>query len=329
MFPHLKFPKRFSLTASIDWFYRHYFVNAGLRSVITDLGDGDDTNMHCWVPKIHKPFKPNIILIHGFGANAMWQYGEHIRHFTSHFNVYVPDLVFFGNSYTSSQERTDLFQATCVIKLMQAHRVEKTSVVGISYGGFVGYSIAVQCPEMVEKLVLCCAGVCMEEKDMEDGLFNVSNLEEASSILLPQTPQKLKELMRYSFFKPAKAIPSFFLTDFIKVMCTNNVEEKRELIGAILVNRKMSNVPKISQPTLIIWGEQDQIFPLELGYRLKRHIGKHSQLVIIKKAGHAVNLEQHKEFIKHLKSFLCDLFWSPPPSPTWKDHFHGHINKVY
>jgi len=26
------------------------------------------------------------------------------------------------------------------------------------------------------------------------------------------------------------------------------------------------------QPTLIIWGEHDQVFPLELGHRLKRFI---------------------------------------------------------
>ncbi|XP_050365416.1 uncharacterized protein LOC126783926 [Argentina anserina] len=317
MFPNLKFPKRFSFTASIDWLCRHYFVNAGLRSVITDLGDVNNvTNMHCWVPKIHKASKPNLLLIHGFGANAMWQYGEHIRHFTARFNVYVPDLVFFGDSYTCSQERTELFQAACVVKLMHAHGVRKTNIVGISYGGFVGYSMAVQCPEMVEKLVLCCAGICLEEKDLENGLFNVSNVEEASSILLPQTPEKLKELMRYSFAKPAKAIPSFFLTDFINVMCKNYVEEKRELIKAILTNRQLSSLPKIAQPTLILWGEEDQIFPLELGYRLKRHIGNHGQLVIIKKAGHAVNLEQPKEFIKHLKSFLCDLYWSSPPSPS-------------
>lgn len=61
-----------------------------------------------------------------------------------------------------------------------------------------------------------------------------------------------------------------------------------------------------------------------------RHIGKQGQLVIIQKAGHAVNLEKPKEFAKHLKSFLCDSLWSPPSSPTWKDHINFHIkNKEY
>ncbi|BBN70557.1 alpha/beta-Hydrolases superfamily protein [Prunus dulcis] len=230
----------------------------------------DGTIMNCWVPKSHKPYKPTLLLLHGFGANAMWQYGEHLRHFTPHFNVYVPDLLFFGHSYTSCVERSESFQAQCVIRLMEAHGVGKMSIVGISYGGFVAYNVALQCPGMVERVALCCAGVCLEAKDMEEGLFRVSNLDEAASILLPQTPEKLKELMRYSFFKPAKTVPSFFLTDFIHVMCTDYVEEKRDLIRAILMERKMFNLPKITQPTLIIWGQQDQIFPVELGYRLKR-----------------------------------------------------------
>ncbi|KAI4299099.1 hypothetical protein L6164_032590 [Bauhinia variegata] len=299
----------FSFTASRDWFYRYSFANAGLRSAATDLGDG--TVMHCWVPKIPKPSKPNLFLIHGFGANAMWQYGEHLRHFISRFNVYVPDLLFFGESFTTRPERTESFQAECTMKLMEAHGVQKTSVVGISYGGFVAYSLAAQFPEAVEKLVLCCAGVCLEEKDMNDGLFNVSSLEEASTILLPQTPEKLKELMRFSFVRPARGVPNWFLTDFIQVMCSDYVEEKRELIDTILKDRQLSNLPKINQPTLIIWGEQDKIFPLELGHRLKRHVGESAQIVIIKNAGHAVNLEKPREFAKHLKAFLFDSQSSP------------------
>lgn len=42
-------------------------------------------------------------------------------------------------------------------------------------------------------------------------------------------------------------------------------------------------------------------------------MGESSQLVIIKNAGHAVNLEKAKEFAKHLKSFLIDSAASPSP----------------
>lgn len=141
---------------------------------------------------------------------------------------------------------------------------------------------------------------------MENGLFRVSNLDEASSILVPQTPDKLRELMKLSFVRPARGVPTWFLQDFIHVMCTVHIEEKRELLEAILKDRQLSDLPKIQLPTLILWGDQDQVFPLELGHRLKRHIGENAQMVVIKNAGHAVNLEKAKEFSKHLKAFLID-----------------------
>lgn len=308
--------KCFSFTASRDWCYRFAFNNAGLRSATTDLGDG--TVMHCWVPKTHRETKPTLVLVHGFGANAMWQWNDLLRFFVSRFNIYVPDLVFFGDSFTTRPERTESFQARCVMKVMEAHRVRRFDLVGISYGGFVGYSMAAQFPEAVERVVLCCAGVCSEEKDLGKGLFRVSSLEDAASILLPQTPEKLRELVRLSFYKPVNTMPSCFLRDFIEVMCTEYVEEKKELIRALIKDRKLSDLPKITQSTLIIWGEQDQIFPLELGHRLKSHIGENAQLVVIKNAGHAVNMEKPKEIYKHLKSFLVD---SPPPShPPLKLH---------
>lgn len=74
-----------SFTASRDWLYRFSFSHAGLQSVTSDLGDG--TTMHCWIPKVYKPTKPNLLLVHGFGANAMWQYSHVVDHFIPKYNV--------------------------------------------------------------------------------------------------------------------------------------------------------------------------------------------------------------------------------------------------
>jgi len=207
----------FSLTETRNWCYRSTFTGAGLRSTITDLKDG--TIMHCWIPKNRTESKPNLLLIHGLGANALWQWGHFIRSLTQLFNVYVPDLVFFGGSYTSRPERTEGFQAECVMKVMEMKCVRSVSVVGLSYGGFVAYSLGVKYKEFVEKVVICGSGVSLEEKDIREGLFPVSDLDEAANILVPQTPQKLRELFGYAFFRPCHLawLPSCFLHDFIHV----------------------------------------------------------------------------------------------------------------
>ncbi|KAF2284011.1 hypothetical protein GH714_017939 [Hevea brasiliensis] len=260
--------------------------------------------MHCWVPKTHVQSKPTLLLIHGFGANAMWQFNYFIPLLKSKFNIYVPDLLFFGDSYTTRPERTEEFQAQCVMAVMDALNVAKMDVMGLSYGGFVAYSMAAQFKERVGRVVLGCAGVSLEEKDMEEGLSQMSSVDEAVSILLPQTPEKARELMRLTFHKPPQTLPTCVLNDYIEVMCTEYRQEKKELIQALGKDRKLSNLPKITQPTLLVWGEYDQLFPLELAHRLKSHIGENAELVIMKNVGHALNVEKPKELCKHMKSFL-------------------------
>jgi len=82
----------------------------------------------------------------------------------------------------------------------------------------VAYAVAAMFPERVEKVVVCCAGVCLEDRDMEDeGMFWVKSVDEVVSVLLPQTPQKVRELLQLTFANPIKLLPTCFLKDFIHV----------------------------------------------------------------------------------------------------------------
>ncbi|PKI39409.1 hypothetical protein CRG98_040167 [Punica granatum] len=261
--------KCFSFIAAIDWLFRRSFSRAGLRAGKTDLGDG--TVMHCWAPKKPDPARPDLVLIHGVGSNAIWQWNDFLHLFVSRYNVYVPDLVFFGDSYTTRPDRSEEFQARCVAALMDVLGVSRMSVAGLSYGGFVAYSLGVQFPERVERLALLGSGVSMEEKDMAEGLFKVGSVEEAVDLLFPTSQEKVKDMMKLAFHKPPKAMPSCFVQDFIDEIFSENIKERTELVHALHKNRTLSNLPKITQPTLIIWGEYDQIFPIQLAHRLKRY----------------------------------------------------------
>ncbi|CAH1427986.1 unnamed protein product [Lactuca virosa] len=285
------------------------FGSAGLKSTITTLHDGD-TTIHCWVPKKYKLTKPNLLLIHGIGANAKWQWTRIISSVTPLFNVYVPDLPFYGDSYTSRLDRTEHFQAECVMMTMEALGVMgKINLVGLSYGGFVGYSMAAKFPEAFERVVILGAGVCLDsEIDLEEGLFSAKNIKDAANILLAQTPEGIRELLTITFFNPpnVNCAPNCLLNDFIEEMNVEYFEEKKECIEAVQKDRKFADLPKIPQPTLIIWGEEDQIFPLDLGYRLKSHLGEIADLVVLKETGHAVNMEQPKELIRLFKLFFIE-----------------------
>uniref|UniRef100_A0A0D3FJA7 AB hydrolase-1 domain-containing protein n=2 Tax=Oryza TaxID=4527 RepID=A0A0D3FJA7_9ORYZ len=187
---------------------------------------------------------------------------------------------------------------------MDAIGVRRFDVVGVSYGGFVAYRMAAMYPEAVDRAVMVCAGVCLEETDLAAGLFPVAGVAEAAELLVPSRPADVRRLVHLTFVRPPPIMPSCFLRDYINVMGSDHNQEKTELLHTLINGRKLSELPKISQPTLIIWGEQDQVFPMELAHRLERHLGEKSRLVVIKKAGHAVNLEKDKEVCKNIVEYL-------------------------
>jgi len=67
-------------------------------------------------------------------------------------------------------------------------------------------------------------------------------------------------------------------------------------------------------PTLLIWGEQDQIVPLAVGKAAQRLLGADVPLVTIPVAGHAPYLERPAEFNDAVLSFLrrAGLAGQPP-----------------
>lgn len=57
-------------------------------------------------------------------------------------------------------------------------------------------------------------------------------------------------------------------------------------------------------------------------FLLCRHLGENAQLVVVKNAGHAINLEKPKDLYKSLKSFLIDSI-----TPSMQEN-HSNGRKV-
>ena len=64
---------------------------------------------------------------------------------------------------------------------------------------------------------MVCAGVCLEEKDLAEGLFPVAEVGEAAALLVPRRPEEVRRLVRLTFVRPPLIMPSCFLWDYIRV----------------------------------------------------------------------------------------------------------------
>lgn len=116
-------------------FVKHQFEASGMRSEMVEWEEesGGTTRIHCWVPRppqaergvwsVSAPEKPALLLLHEFVAGGTLNWENQIRFFRNHFHVYVPDLLFFGASTSSRQDRTEIFQAECMVKMLHALEV--------------------------------------------------------------------------------------------------------------------------------------------------------------------------------------------------------------
>lgn len=137
------------------------------------------------------------------------------------FNVYIPDLLFFGKSYTNRTNRTEAFQAECVAAGLRRLGVERCSVYAISYGGFVCYRMAEMHPELVEKAVIVSSGVGCTQSQKGEQLKSVGV--DVLDLLLPRSPPGMKRLVELSVYKsnPLRWAPDFMLEEFIDVSALN------------------------------------------------------------------------------------------------------------
>ncbi|XVE88625.1 hypothetical protein DITRI_Ditri19aG0084700 [Diplodiscus trichospermus] len=290
------------LTKFMDTILSLYFRLCDLSPCAIDLDD--QTTIHFWVPNHRRFNKPSLVMVHGYGGNSLWQFLYQVGPLSRKFNVYIPDLLFFGKSYSKSPNRSDLFQAECLSDGLKRMGVDRFSVYSISYGGFVAYRMAEMHPDTVEKIVIVSSGILYTDDQRVKQLRKIGR--HPSEILVPKNPHDLRLLVNLSMYKQNSLywLPDFLLREFVTMMYDHCRKEKIELAEHLVDKKADTNLAVLTQETLIIWGDQDNVFPLELAHQLQRHLGSKSRLEIIKDTGHAANMESPDEVNKLVISFV-------------------------
>lgn len=188
---------------------------AGVKAHLVEIMPG--TVMNFWVPSetlkksknvknveanmnITKPNKPVIVLIHGFAAEGIVTWQFQIGSFTKKYSVYVPDLIFFGDSFSDSSERSPAFQAECLMEGLKKLGVEKCTVVGFSYGGMVAFKMAEMYPDLVENLVVSGSVLAMTDS-ISDATLQSLGFGSSSELLLPTSIDGLKALLSVAAYR--------------------------------------------------------------------------------------------------------------------------------
>ncbi|MCK9458929.1 MAG: alpha/beta hydrolase [Proteobacteria bacterium] len=249
---------------------------------------------------------PAIVLLHGFGADAMWQWNPQAEAFATKHRVVIPDLLWFGGSKPADADYSLTHQVDVVLALMDRLDIATADFVGSSYGGLVEYELARTHPERVRRLVISDSPGSIYTRADYDALCARFGVAELGDLLVPTDADGVRRLLEIGYYDPPW-LPRFALESAYKEMYSEHRAERRALLTWLVENMGAlgAKPEKPTMPTLLVWGDGDEVFPIAIAERLAAHLGPETKTLIIEKARHSPNLEYPDEFNAAVLDFLA------------------------
>ncbi|MFN3680987.1 MAG: alpha/beta fold hydrolase [Nitrospira sp.] len=238
-----------------------------------------------------------LILLHGF-SGSMWQWEHQQQPLAQHYRVITPDLLGFGLSDKPDIDYRPDQLVDFLTNFMDALAIPQATLIGNSMGAGLAMAMALDRPERVDKLVLIGGLPPNIRLNVTSPIVKRTLDTQAPSWLLSLgnrlfggwlAQSVLRELIYdHSLITPAvleRSTRHRHNPGLIKSMLA-----VKESLGLWESNYAV-RLHTIRHPTLIIWGEEDQVFPLSVGEELHRLIAG-SQFVSVPLAGHIPQWER-------------------------------------
>jgi pimeloyl-ACP methyl ester carboxylesterase len=254
-----------------------------------------------------------IVLIHGLASNmGFWRYN--IPALTAQgFRVIALDLTGYGKSAKPySAPYTLKFYAETVRTLLHDLGLTKATWVGHSMGGQIAMTVALNFPDAVEKLILLSpAGFEAFKPGEGEWLRNATNPD-----FIKKTPQERVRANITNNFYNWNDDWEWLIEERVRLSTTEEFDRFAyavwKCVGAMLDEYVWDKLDKITVPTLVIAGENDNLIPnpflhggrtrevMEQGVRAMPN----ATLLMLPQAGHMIQIERSAEVNEAILNFV-------------------------
>ncbi|MEC6908755.1 alpha/beta hydrolase [Photobacterium piscicola] len=245
-----------------------------------------------------------LLLLHGFGGTAAATWKAEMLQLSKKYHVIAPDLLWFGESYSDNAAQLST-QTNAIWQLVDTLQLKKVDVAGISYGGFITYDMMLT-PERINKAVIIASpGPLFNDDDLDD-LVKRAGVNSPEELFVPNSGDDVKRLYDNVFIEK-KRIPDFIANQIYLDYFSQWKPQRTQLIKTLPNDRDRIQQfdPKKLPQALIIWGQNDQIFPLNSGTKLSKYI--QSPIIVLPKTAHGITNEQPQITADLIDNFLSSL----------------------
>jgi pimeloyl-ACP methyl ester carboxylesterase len=173
-------------------------------------------------------------------------------------------------------------------------------LVGSSSGGYVAQQVAIRCPSRVAGL-----GLIGSPRTLRGRPPFADELDELPD---PIDPDWVRQTL--AWFPRSRAVPLSYVEDRVRDGARIPARVWRDVFNGLITAQPPTEVATIAAPTLIIWGEHDELLTRDQQQELAAAIPA-SRLVVYEDTGHLVLWEQPERLASDLSAFIETLDGSP------------------
>ena len=241
-----------------------------------------------------------VVFVHGSGpgASGVSNFSQNIDAFVAAgFRVILPDLIGYGQSSKPEgiDYTLDLFVDT-LIGALAKHGIGKASYVGNSLGGGIALQIALNNPELVEKLILMAPG-CIEEREKYFAMPGIAKMVSSfgSDDFSVEEQRKLVSNLVYD----SSSISDKLVEERYAVAKT----QPKDVLARMKTPNLQPRLGEIKHKMLVLWGVEDEFCP-ESGARYFLEQCADARCMSFTQVGHWVQVERPSEFNAYAVDFL-------------------------
>ena len=179
---------------------------------------------------------------------------------------------------------------------MDAVGLQSAVLLGSSSGGYVAQQVAIQVPHRVDGLVLVGAPRSLQGRP--------AFADEVDRLTDPVDPTWVEESL--TWFPRYHQVPDWYIKDRIRDGLRVPAHVWMAGLTGLTTAVPPSESGTITAPTLIVWGERDELLPLQDAYRLAAAIPG-SRLIVYEHTGHLVLWEQPERVATDIADFVAGL----------------------
>ena len=244
---------------------------------------------------------PAVALLHGFPLGR-WIWDEPRAALRDRYRVVTPDLRGHGESEVTAGPYSMDALADDVARLLDALRVDRAVVGGLSMGGYVVFAFWRRFAARVRALVLCdtrARGDDRGEKVMRQSTAQVALDQGTAAVVDGMLPKLLAP-------HTLGGRPDFTAAIRARLARTDPRAVAATLLGMKERDDSTPTLATISVPTLVLVGSDDQLTPPALARELAAGIPG-ARLEVVPEAGHLAPVEQPAATSAALRRFLDGL----------------------